>query len=144
MARAILVAAAVGWILLGLGGIGLALVGTDAVRGVLPPLAIGADALSRTVAALAIAALVLGVTHAVIGVGLGRGTGWAASAGLLLCGVSIGGFVTLATAALTAGAAGSMVPAGALAAAAGALLVAAGYGVAASSLVHRLRGRRPI
>jgi hypothetical protein len=131
------------WALVGSAAVALAIAGVEAVRSALPPLAISSDALSRTLIALGVAALVVGVAHAVIGVGLGRGRPWAASAGVLLSAVSLAGFVALGTAAVTAAVAGSMAAAMALAAAAGSVVLAVLYGLAALVLGRRLRAGGP-
>lgn len=139
MDRAILLVAAAVWLTAGLAGLVLAAAGIDVIRSVLPPLAIGEATLGRTVATLAVAALAMGLGHATVVVGLARGHGWAASAGVLLAGMCVAGFTALVAAALTAGVAGSMLASAAIGSAAGALLAAAAYAVAGVSLARRLR-----
>lgn len=144
MARHVLYTGAVAWILVGAAGIGLALIGADGVRALLPPLVISADALAGTIAALGAGMVVAGLVHLAIALGVDRGRSWAVSGGILLAGVSVAAFVTLAAAALTAGAAGSLLgPAAALAAIA-ALLLAGGYALAGLDLVRRLRSGPPV
>jgi hypothetical protein len=139
VARVVLFAGAALWMLAGGAGVSLAIVGAEAVHSALPPLAISVDALSGTLVALGVAGLAVGLAHAVIGAGLGRGRPWAASAGLLLSAVSLAGFAAMATAALTAGAAGSMAGAVALAGALGSLVLAVLYGLTAAALTRHLR-----
>lgn len=142
MARAILLAAGGAWLLTGIAGLALATIGTDAVQAALPPLAIGREALSRSIAALAVGAVALGIAHVAIANGLGRRRPWAPSAGILLAGASVPAFLTLGAAALTAGAAGSLVAAAAVGGAVVSLVVAGAYGVVAVMLVRRQRSRR--
>ena len=144
MTRAILVAGAAAWMVAGMAGLTAALIGIEAVEAMLPPLAIGPEALARTVAALAVAALVVALVHVAVLAGLVRGRSWGASAGVLLCGVSVAGFVALAAAGLTAGMAGSMAAPAAVAVGIGSLLMAAAYAAAGSALVRRLRSRPPV
>ena len=139
MVRAILFAAGAAWLLAGSAGLALATIGTDAVQAALPPLAIGRDALARSIAALAAGAVGLGVAHLVIAAGLGRRRPWASSAGILLAGASVPAFLALGAAALTAGAAGSLVALGAVGGAAVAFAVAGTYSVVAVLLVRRRR-----
>ncbi|MBW3613084.1 MAG: hypothetical protein KY392_04405 [Chloroflexi bacterium] len=138
MDRAILLVAAAVWLTAAAAGLALAAAGMDVIRSVLPPLAIGEGALRRTVATLAAGALLIGLAHVVVTVGVARGHVWAASAGLLLAGICVAGFTALGAAAWTAGASGSMLPAVAFGSATGALLVAAAYAVAGVALGRRL------
>ena len=144
MARGFLLAAGALWLVLGLAGVAVSLGGIAAIEAVLPPLAIGRDALARTVAALGIGALLVGMAHVVIVRGLARGRSWGPSAGILLAGVSVAGFVALAAAAATAGAAGTMAVAPSVLGTAGALLAALVYGAAGAALAHRLSAGPPL
>lgn len=144
MARAILLVAGILWLIAGAAGIGVAIVGVDGLLALLPPLAIEADAVSRSVTALAIASALIGFVHLVVADGVRREREWALSAGILLAAGSAVAFVALAAAALTSGAAGTMSGVGAIGGAIGAALAAGCYGVAGASLVHRLRSGRPV
>ena len=139
-----MLAAAAGWLGAGIAGTALAVVGIDAVRALLPDLAISAEALAGTVVALGAAAVAIGLAHLAIGLGLARERGWAMSAGVLLAGVSVAAFVVLAAAALTAGSAGSLAGSVAIAGAAGALVLAAAYAAVGVALARRLRSGPPI
>lgn len=144
MVGAFLATAGALWAVAGLAGLAVSLLGVQALEGALPPLAIADDALGRTVAALGIGALLVGLVHGTVVWGMTRGRPWAPSAGLLLAGVSLASFVALGTAAATAGAAGSLGLTPAIIGALGAVLMAIGYGAAAVTLAHRLRSRPPI
>ena len=139
MARAILFAAGALWLLTAAAGVGLALVGVDRLLSLLPPLAIDAGAVARTLAALAMASALVGVAHLVIAGGMRRGRSWAFSAGILLAAGAAVAFLALAAAALTSGVAGTMSGISAVGAAIGAALAAGAYAVAGAAMVHRLR-----
>jgi hypothetical protein len=142
VARAILLAGGLAWVLAAGMGLTAALIGIDAVEALLPPLAIESDALARTVAALAVGALLVGGVHLVVAAGLARNRPWATSAGVLLSAVSVAGFVALAAAAVTAGAAASLAAIAATATAIGSLLVAGAYAAVGVALARRLRSGR--
>jgi hypothetical protein len=144
VARAILLTAGTLWLLVAVAGVGLALVGVDRLLGLLPPLAIDADAVAGTLAALAAAAALFGAAHLVVARGVRRDRPWAFSAGILLAAGAAVAFLALAAAAVTSGLAGTMSTIGAVGAAIGAALASAAYGVAGAALVDRLRpGRHP-
>jgi hypothetical protein len=144
VARAILLTAGMLWLLLAAAGVGLALLGVDRLLDLLPPLAIDAEAVSRTLAALAIAAALLGVAHLVIAGGVRRDRSWAFSAGILLAAGAAVAFLALAAAAVTSGVAGTMSTIGAVGASVGAALAAMAYATAGAALVDRLRTGGPI
>ena len=141
MARIVLLAGAAAWGVAGLGGLVIAVAGTDALTALLPPLSIDRNALGRTVVALAIASLGLSLAHAVVVIGLRRDADWARSAGTLLAGLLFAALVAGAAAAITSGAAGTMEGLAATGTGAAALLLAAGYGAAALDLVGHVRAR---
>jgi hypothetical protein len=143
VARVVLYAGAALWTFVGAAGIGLALIGTDTVRAVLPPLAISPDALAGTILVLAIGCVALGLVHLAVALGVDRGSSWAVSGGILLAGVAVAVFLALAAAALTAGAAGSLFGQVALLAALAAFLLAGGYALTGAALARRLRSRPP-
>lgn len=141
MARAILVAGAVAWLLGGTLGLALAAFGTGWLVTVLPPLAIGADALARAVGALSVGLLIVALAHAGALVGLRRGGAWGYGWAILLAGLLGFALATLGVAALTSAA---TQPASALAfigSALAALGAGAAYGLAAVRLVIELRSR---
>ena len=144
MARAILLVAGTLWLLAGSFGIGVAVFGVEGLLGILPPLAIEADAVSRSVTALAIGSALVGSAHLAVVAGVRRDRDWALSGGLLRAAGSAVAFVALAAAALTSAAAGTMSGVAAVGGAIGAALAAGCYGVAGASLVHRLRSRRHV
>lgn len=139
MARGILLLGAAVWSLVGLAGLVTAAFGIEALRPLLPELAIGIDSLARTVAALGVGLLILAAVHGVVIGGLGGGHRWAASVGVLLAAVMAVGFVALVAAAITSVAAGTMAPVAGLPAGAVAALIATGYGLAGARLIRVLR-----
>jgi hypothetical protein len=139
VARVVLLTGTAVWGLAGLAGLAIAGAGTDALTALLPPLSIDRDALARTIVALAIACLALGLAHAVAARGLRRNNDWARTAGTLLAGLLCAVFVAGAAAAITSGAAGTMHSLAATGTGAAALLLAAGYGAAALDLVGQVR-----
>jgi hypothetical protein len=144
VARAILLVAGILWLIAGAAGIGVAIAGIDGLLALLPPLAIGADAVSRSVAALAIGSALVGFVHLVVAAGVRRDRDWAVSAGILLAAGASVAFAALAAAALTSGAAGTMSGGAAIGGAIGAAMAAGVYGAAGASMVHRLRSKRPV
>lgn len=136
--RTVLVIGAAVWLLLGIGGIGLALVGRQWLLSSLPPLAIDADALGGALTAMALVALALGLVHLCLVIGLARGWRWARSAGALLASllaaVSLGLVATAVSSALREAAYALPLAAGAALAAVGAL----GYAVVAVRLARSL------
>ncbi len=139
MARTILRAGAAAWLLAGAAGLALAAFGTTWLVGVLPPLAIGADALARAVGTFAVALLMVGGAHLAVLIGLRAAARWAASAGILLAVVLGTGLLTLAAAAITSAATQPEAALGLIGSAAAALLAATAYGVAGARMVGELR-----
>lgn len=139
MARTILFIGAVAWLLVALVGLGVAIVGRDALLAALPPLAIDADAVGGALTVMAVASLGIGAGHAAIVVGMGSGLGWARSAGVLLASVLAVAFLALAAAAAASALRESpiaLVLGGACVAAASAAI---GYGLTAARLIADLR-----
>ena len=143
MARTILRAGAAVWLLSGAAGLALAILGADWLLSVLPPLAIGADALARAVGAFSFGLLVVGAAHVAVLSGLRGGSRWAPSAGILLAAVIAAALISLAAAGLTS--AVSLPEAAAVLIGSGiaALLGAALYALAGARLVRELRSRPP-
>ena len=136
MARRVLLVGAVGWLLVAITGIGVAVVGVDALRALLPPLAIDADALGGAITAVAVALLAVGGAH--VAVLLGDGRRWAVSAGALLASVLSIASLALAAAAVASAARESALAWPLLGAGVFASLVAVGYAVAAVRLARQL------
>ena len=139
MARTILLIGAVCWLVVAVAGLGVALVGRDALLAALPPLAIDADALGGALTVIAVAALGVAAAHAAVLVGLGRGRRWARSAGVLLASVMSVVFLALAATAAASAVRESplaLVLGGACVAAA---FAAVGYALLAARLVADLR-----
>jgi len=117
----------------------VALVGRDRLLAALPPLAVDADALGGALTVIAVAALGIGAAHAGVVVGLGRGSRWACSGGVLLASVMSVVFLALAATAAASAVRESplaLVLGGACVAA---TLAAVGYALTAARLVADLR-----
>jgi hypothetical protein len=142
MARTILRAGAVAWLLAGGAGLGLAVVGAEWLLGILPPLAIGAEALARAVGAFSFALLVIGGAYLAVLSALRAGTRWGHSAGILLAAVLAAGLLSLAAASLTSAVARPEAAAALVGSGAAALVVSGAYAIAAARLVGDLRSRR--
>lgn len=140
MARTILRLGAAAWLLAGAAGLALAAVGTQWLLGVLPPLAIGADALARAVAAISAAALMVGLLHVAVLAAL-RTARWAPSAGILLTGFLAATLLTLAAAAITSAVTRPEAAPALIGSGVAALVVAACYGLAGARLVGELKAR---
>lgn len=136
VARRVLLAGAVGWLLVAIAGMGVAIAGVDTLRGLLPPLAIDADALGGAITAVAVALLAVGGAH--VAVLLGDERRWAVSAGALLASVLSVALLALAAAAVASAARESAQAWPLLAAGVLASLVAVGYAVAAVRLARQL------
>lgn len=143
MARTILRAGAAAWLLAGAAGLAVAILGAEWLLTVLPPLAIGADALARAVGAFSFGLVVVGAAHVAVLSGLRGGSRWARSAGILLAAVLAAALISLAAAGLTS--AVSLPEAAALLIGSGiaALVGAALYTLAGGHLVGELRSRPP-
>jgi hypothetical protein len=139
MARTILLTGAVGWLVVAVAGLGVALVGRDALLEALPPLAIDADALGGALTVIAVAALGIGAAHATVAVGLGRGSRWARSAGVLLASVMSVVFLALAATAAASALRESALALGLGGACIAAALAAVAYALTAARLVGDLR-----
>jgi len=104
VARTILIAGAVAWLVAGIVGLGLAVVGRDWLRSLLPPLAIDVEALGGALTAMALGLIVLSGAHIAVVVGLRRERHWACSAGVLLASVLAAASFGLAAAAISSAA----------------------------------------
>ena len=101
MTRTVLVIGAAFWLLGGIGGIGLAVVGRDWLLSSLPPLAIDADALGGALIAVAMVVVAIGLAHLGVLIGLARGWRWVRSAGALLAAVLAAALLGLVAAAVS-------------------------------------------
>jgi hypothetical protein len=139
VARPYLAAGAVMWATAGLIGLALAVAGADLIASLLPGIAIDPAAIGGSIVALSVACLVIASVHAVVVVGLGSGSRWALSSGVLLAGLLGIGWLVAAAALLTSGAAGTIDELLAAGGAALCVAIAAGYGLAAARLAVKLR-----
>lgn len=140
MARTILRVGAAAWLLAGAAGLGLAAIGTQWLIGVLPPLAIGADALAGAVGTISAAVLMVGLVHVAVLVGL-RSSSWGHSAAILLAAFLATALLTLAAAAIVSAVTQPEAAPALIGSGVAALLVAACYGLTGTSLVRELRAR---
>ena len=99
--RTVLVIGAAVWLLVGIGGIWLSVVGREWLISSLPPLAIDADALGGALTATALVVLAIGLAHLGVLIGLTRGWRWARSAGALLASVLAAALLGLVAAAVS-------------------------------------------
>lgn len=141
MARAILLAGAVIWSFGSLAATGVALIGVETLLGLLPPLAIDADAVGGAITVVAVGLGATAILHAGVVAGLRRGGHRIMSLAILLSGLFVALCVALAAAAFASAAAQpasamALVLAGGLAS-----LTAAAYAVAGWSLVDELRSQ---
>ena len=139
MARTILLIGAIGWLVVAIAGLGVALVGRDALLAALPPLAIDADALGGALTGIAVAGLGVAAAHVAVVAGLGRGNRWARSAGVLLASVMSVAFLALSATAAASALRESLLALGLGGASIAAALAAIGYALAAARLVADLR-----
>jgi hypothetical protein len=139
VARPLLVATGVAWLLAGLGALILAALGTERLEAALPPLVIDTDALRGTIVAVGVGLLAVAAVHAVVIVGLRAGSRLAGTAAILMAALMTMLLVALAAAA-AAGAAADPSRAGLfLLASLGAAAGAVAYGVITASLVGQRR-----
>lgn len=141
MARSLLLALGLAWILAGLAGLALAAFGTERLEAMLPPLAITTDALRGTIVAVACGVLAVGLGHIAILAGL-RARHPVAWTVAILAAALMG--VTLLALAVTSATTAAVDPDRALAFVAGALalLVGAGaYAIVAARLIGERRSR---
>ena len=139
MARANLLAGAVAWSLAFGIGLGVAVVGADALVAILPPLAIDTDAVRGAATAVAGVLAVGALAHVLVLAGMRGRRRRAWSAAILLCALLLAVFVALGAAAFTSAAtnpdsAGQLVIAGLAA-----MLIAVAYGLATARLVSEMR-----
>jgi len=138
VARTILLVGTIFWLAAGAGGIAVAVLGTDRLMSLLPPLAIDAGAVGGALLTMALALVAVGCAHAVVLLGLRRETRWASSAGALLGAVLAVACVALSAAALASATRDPALASVLLVGAAGAALAAIGYGFVAVRLAREL------
>jgi hypothetical protein len=138
MARTILRIGAALWLVAGLAGIGVAAVGTDWLLGLLPPLAIGGEALARAVATLSVALAAVGLAHLGVLRGLSRGP-WGRSAAILLAAFLAAALLSLSAAAITSAVAQPEAAPALVAGCIAAVAAAAGYSLAVVDVVREMR-----
>jgi hypothetical protein len=142
VARTLLLAATIVWLVAGVIGIGIGLTSAAGLQRMLPPLAIDLAALGGAVVAVGIGVLAIGIVHAGVVVALRAGSPFAPSAALLLAITMTTLMLVLAAAAVTSAV---TVPERApqlLVATAAALAAASAYGLVASQLAVEVRARR--
>jgi hypothetical protein len=142
MARTLLLAAAIVWLVAGVIGIGIGLLGAAGLQRLLPPLAIDAAALGGAVVAVGFGVLAVGLVHLAVLGALRAGQPRAWSAALLLAITMTTLMLALAAAAATSAATVPDRAPAFLAATAAGLLAALAYGLAARLLVVEVRARR--
>ena len=142
MARSVLLAGAIIWVVAGAVAIGIGLLGSPRLQALLPPLQIDLDALGGAVVAVGVAVLAVGVAHAAVLLGMRAGHTSARSAGILLAATLCVLLLALAAASATSAV---TVPDRAVAfaaACAAALVGAAAYGLVTLHLTAEVRASR--
>ncbi len=135
MARAILLAAAVAWVVLAAAAVILALAGVTWLLERLPPLTIDADAVRGATLTIAAAAGLVAAAHALVLVGLSRARRWGSTLAILLTSLLAVLLFALGVAAVTSVAADPSTAAWLLPSAACAGGAAASYSAALARLV---------
>ncbi len=139
MARPVLLVGACTWLLAAVAGGVVAVLGTESLERVLPPLSIDTDALRGAVTAFAVLLGGVGLIHVLILLGLRARARWAGSAAIL---VSAAAGMTLLAMAAAAGASAAATPSMApvlIVGAVGAAIGALAYAAAVWALVEELR-----
>ena len=142
MARTVLLAATIVWLVAGVVGIGIGLLGSTGLQRLLPPLAIDVAALGGAVVAVAVGVLVVGVAHAVVVLGMRAGHPAARSAALLLSATLSALLLALAAASATSAVTLPERAPSFLVACAAAAVGAAAYGLVTVLLVAEVRASR--
>ena len=142
MARTVLLAATIAWLVAGVIGIAVGLIGASALQRLLPPIAIDLAALGGAVVAVGVGVLLVGVVHAIVVVAMRDGGPAARSAALLLAATLCVLLLALAAASATSAVTVPDRALALLAAAVGALAGAAAYGFVTVRLVAEVRASR--
>ena len=139
MARSILLAFAIAWLVAGAAGLGLAALGVEALERSLPPLAIDTDALRATVLAVAVAVLLIGAIHVLILLGMRARHRLAWTAGILFAGLLSATSLALSVASATSASVDAPRALAYVLAAIGALAGAACYALVVARLIREVR-----
>ena len=142
MARALLLAATIVWLVAGVIGIVIGLTSAAGIQRMLPPLVIDVAALGGAVVAVGFGILAVGLVHVGVLVALRAGHPLAPSAALLLAATMATLMLALAAAAATSAVRVPDRAAAWLVATAAALGAAAAYGLVAGLLVGEVRAKR--
>lgn len=142
MARTVLLAAAIVWLMAGAVGIGIGLLGSTGLQRLLPPLTVDLAALGGAVVAVAVGVLGVGVAHAIIILGMRAGHPAARSAALLLAATLSVLLLALAAASVTSAVTVPDRAPSFVAACAAALVGVAAYGLVTVLLVAEVRASR--
>jgi hypothetical protein len=143
LAVAVLMAAGTIQAFAGLAIIGIGTAGPELIEQFLPPVPVDTAALGRGAVALGIGFVVIGAIQLAEALAIRMGIGWAAPAGVMLCGSLAITAVSSGVAAFNTSVAG-LAPAALLLPLAGALLLAGvAYGAATVSLIRAARPRPP-
>ena len=144
MARSVLLAGMIVWLIAGMVGLGIGLMGAARLQQLLPELTIDLAALGGAVIALACGLIVVGLLHGLVVAGMRAGLASARSAALLLAATLALGLIALAAASATSAVTVPDRAPSFLAASAAALIAAAAYGLVTALLVGEVRaGRGP-
>ena len=142
MARTVLLAATIVWLVAGVVGIGIGLLGATGLQRLLPPLAVDLAALGGAVVAVGVGVLAVGVAHALVVLGMRAGHAAARSAALLLSATLSALLLALAASSATSAVTVPDRALSFLAACAAALVGAAAYGLVTVLLVAEVRASR--
>jgi hypothetical protein len=142
MARSVLLAATIVWVVAGAVGIGIGLLGTTSLQRLLPPLAIDLAALGGAVVAVGFAVLAIGLVHALVLIGLRTRHPAARSAALLLSATLSALLLALAAASATSAVTLPDRAPAFVAAGAAALVGVVAYGLVTALLVAEVRASR--
>ena len=142
MARTVLLAGMIVWLVAGMVGIGIGLMGSASLQRLLPDLTIDLPAIGGAVIALAIGLIIVGVVHGIVVLGLRAGVPSARSAALVLTGTLAILLVALAAASATSAVTIPDRAPSFLAACVAGVLAALAYGLATAQLVAEVRADR--
>ncbi len=144
MARSILLAAAVAWLIAGAAAVAIAAFGTGWLQRILPPLAIDADAIRGAAITIAVGVIGVGLSHLAVLAGMRGGHRLAWSGGILLAGFLAAALFALAAAAATSAVAVPASAAAFVAVAIGTAVASAGYGLVAVLLIGERRSESTV
>lgn len=139
MSRSLLLALGLAWLAAGIGGLVLALLGTERLEAILPPLVIDTDALRGTIVAVSVGVLLVGAWHLALLAGLRAHRSLAWTVGILGCALMAATFVALSATAATSAAADPDRAGAFLVGAAGAGAGAVAYAMLAARLIGERR-----